>query len=177
MAKVETLVELNSQLAKVDMQRAEILKKLKANPQYVLAYLKERATLIIGNFYQTQNLDVVYSVNSIDVKKITEKEVVINSSSTTKTRYIKSVDIKKKKIICDEYCVVLTITKYNRDGSMIEDGYVLLSPEMPRDVDKWLTIGNSKIDANDAKIFINMAIQEEIKKHEAKVKELKAKLK
>ena len=179
MAKLESLTELKRQLALADMQRAAVLKKLRANSEYVLTYLKERALLIVGNFYQTQNTELVYSVNNVEVKMITEKTVEVKKTNVqTKSFTGKPIPSVKTNVIkCNDYAVVLNITKYNRNGTSEEDQYVLSSAEMPSDVDKWLTIGNAKINDEDAKVFINMALEVEIKRHEAAIKEIKAKLK
>lgn len=55
---------LKLSIAKVDMECAELIKKLRATPLFALELIRERIALMIGKYFSTPNQDLIYKIKS-----------------------------------------------------------------------------------------------------------------
>lgn len=156
------LDKLNSRLAAIDMERAEIVRQIRENPTYATQYIKQKIANIVGKYFDTPNKDLIYFVKNASVKFTTNLQRSVGS--------VKSKTLKK-------YEVIINVTKYDKTGQSFESVYEIVSPELPKDVDKWLTMGNSVLLDTDAKKYINMALIAEKKALQARITEINSKLK
>ncbi len=156
------LDKLNSRLAVIDMERAEIVRQIRENPTYAVQFIKNKFTGLVGKYFDTPNKDLIYRVNSAEVKLTTNLQRSVGSA--------KSKTLKN-------YTVSMKVTKYDKTGQSFESAYEIMSGELPKDVEKWLTMGNSELSQADAKKYITAALVAEKKALQARITEINSKLK
>ena len=156
------LDKLTVRLAVIDMERAEIIRQIRENSSYAVHYIKQKCASIIGKYFDTPNKDLVYYVTSAEVSYEAKKSATRGSTKPT---------------ILKLYKVFLKVTKYDKTGQSFESQYKIISGELPKDVDKWLTMGNSQVTATDAKKYITSALIVEKKALQARIAEINSKLK
>jgi len=160
--------KIKSRIAEIDMERAILLKRLRENSEFAMALIKERILLMIGTFYSTPNINLIYCVNGGDVTITTKKKP---------TRLSYSATGYKKDDVIKEYTVTLNITKYETTGEALKTTYKIVSEELPKDVDKWLCMGNSVITKGQAKDYLTKSLNAEKKALEARIKQINETLK
>lgn len=156
------LDKLNARLAAIDMERAEIVRQIRENPAFAVHFIKHKIAAIIGKYFDTPNKDLIYYVKNASVKFTTNLQRSVGSA--------KSKTLKK-------YEVIINVTKYDKTGQSFEFVYEIVSSELPKDVDKWLTMGNSQVTSSDAKKYITSALIVEKKALQARIAEINAKIK
>lgn len=150
-----TFQNLTKQLAQLDMERAKVLKELREKPEFVLKFIQEKIALMVGKFYATPNADLIYKVKAGIVKTVPKESYVNEGPHGT----IKRVPVKGHDYVCE-----LEITKYGIAGDVFETVYRISSPEMPKDVTKWLEMGNAEISVGKARDYMTKALHAEKKK-------------
>jgi hypothetical protein len=156
------LDKLNARLAALDMERAEIVKQIRENPTFAVHFIKHKIKNIIDKYFDTPNKDLIYRVNSADVKLTTNFDHYVGS--------VKSKTVKN-------YTVSMLVTKYDKKGQSFASSYEITAAELPKDVEKWLTMGNSELSQADAKSYITSALIAEKKALQARITEINSKLK
>lgn len=155
-------------IARIDMERAELVKKLRATPKFALELINERLKLLFGKYFSTPNSELIYNIVSGTVEYLS----IIKPLSTTQRTNNRVLSKSKELFPAMEYVVVLNITKYDKTGKSTPSTYKINSSELPKDVDKWLYMGNSEISKGEAKDYLTKALNAEKKALEARIKEI-----
>ena len=156
------LEQLQKRMAQLDMEKAEVFKKLCLNPTYVVAIIEDNIKKIVDKYFEAWKSETVYYVKSGTVE-YGEFEVKITGVRGTK--------IEK------EYKVVLFVTKYDKAGNLYETQYELRSTEMPKNIGNWLRMGSVELSRVGAKKFVLAALTKEKEALQVRIKLIDKQLK
>lgn len=147
------LAIITARLAKLDMERAELLKQIRNNTAFAIQHIKDKISRNIGKYYKAYKGDAVYVINSA--------HVVLSKRGSEGKMYV----------------VTLWVTKFDTSGQSHDSKYDLSSPELPKDVDMWLTMGNTEMPLSEAKSYVTAALLAEKKALQSKIDVINKKLK
>jgi len=124
--------ELISKLNKLDMERSEIIKKLRTDPEHVVKYVSKIGKNLLNKYYQSKNEDMIYKIKSI------------------LPRYNNGLIVE------------IVVEKYNIfKNEPVEEIKQITCNVLPKDVRNFLTFGDSEISLEKAKKYYKSVLLKE----------------
>lgn len=136
---------IKKRIALIDMEKAELLKKLRSNIKYAVVVIREEMDKMTGKFYATPNPDHIYRIDDGTLAH--------------------AVGSKQIEVIFD-------ITKFKKDGQNEKGTYKIVTPVLPKDVVAWLNMGNRQLTLQEARVYIKDSLNAEKAALKARIREI-----